>query len=264
MIYGESIYFCKVSHQRFFPKKYSFNFYFYWFLLPLISKNDQRFFNRKYWRFFLRLKNALFSFSERDHYKHAGLNLEESLKSFLEKNMVMSHRKVDQIYILTNPRSFGYVFNPITFYFVILSDKTILSLVQICNTFNELKLYMGSEIGYDNQFRFQTKKEFYVSPFISLDSVLNFNFSIPLDKFQVIITDFSHDNQLLLKTYLTALRKKKNFLNTLFMAFHIPLQNFLIITFIHFHAFTLWMKGMKYYKKNENIDMQQGFQKWKD
>ena len=96
----------------------------------------------------------------------------DSLRRRVERFLQDSEVTTDcaQILLLTMPRLFGYVFNPVSF-FVCLDEKQRVTAVvtQVNNTFGETHVYplKGKAARLPCDWRF--KKEFFVSPFFDRD-----------------------------------------------------------------------------------------------
>ncbi len=90
---------------------------------------------------------------------------------------------VGRIMLLTNLATLGHQFNPVSFYFVYdVNDKPLCSVVEVGNTFKEMKPYFIDATHLNKDvFTYRTKKLFYVSPFIAHDVDFDFRLSLPSD-----------------------------------------------------------------------------------
>lgn len=86
-----------------------------------------------------------------------------------------------KVYMLTNPRIFGYVFNPITVYYVCdANGAMVAALAEVNNTFGDQHPYVLGEHNRlppqraeERRFgmrRYAAEKVFYVSPWIPMDA----------------------------------------------------------------------------------------------
>ena len=95
-------------------------------------------------------------------------------------------------------------------------------------------------------------KKFYVSPFIEMRTFYNFRLLEPGKKLSVTIRQSDLDG-LLLVAHQEG--KKINFTskNLMFQFLKHPLMSFKVILAIHFEAFKLWIKRVKYFKRQTKI-----------
>lgn len=93
--------------------------------------------------------------------------------------------EVDAIYLLTFPRVFGYVFNPVSFYFGTKNSQLKFVLCEVNNTFSESHNYLiwNKDLSslQANQW-FSAKKNFFVSPFFPVTGSYRFRFLTPFQK----------------------------------------------------------------------------------
>ena len=246
-----------VRHQRYFPKKYAFNYKFFWCLLDLDEIDDL---TQRTWCF-SRNKFNLFSFYDRDHLHLGQKSIKENVLSYLKGQGVTE--SILSIRLMTNPRILGYVFNPVSFYFIQSEIRSYL-IIQIGNTFSELKPYFVDQTHLkDGQWIYKTIKEFYISPFIALDNVMTFKISHKDDRVTVIIDDVTKDGDLeLTASYAGKIEdwKTAKLLSNFFL---LPLISFRIITAIHYHALKLYMMKIPYFKKSDSPHLQTGVYQWK-
>jgi len=246
-----------VSHQRYFPRKYRFNYQFFWCFFDL---DELEGLSKKTWPFSYNKFNFV-SFFDRDHFSLGQPTLKENVIELLKQNNVTDD--VISIKLMTNIRILGYVFNPVSFYFVQTKNSPYL-IIEIGNTFSELKPYFVSPKHLeDGVWTFKTMKEFYISPFISLDNTMTFKISHKSDKVSVLIDDVNKNGELELKAIYTGTIEEWSSKKLLYNFFRFPLISFRIITAIHYHAFKLFMMKIPYFKKKENTHLQTGVYQWK-
>jgi DUF1365 family protein len=259
---NSSLYKCKVFHSRQHPKKHTFRNSIYMFYLDLDEINSGKFnsFLLNHNRF------GLHSFYEKDHFafynpKIKEENLKDNIIKYANENKV---RGITKVFLLTNLRVLGYVFNPVSFYFCYdTKDKLLCIISEVNNTFSEQRRYFvkvpktkqakrGNPTDFHNNNKIKTEadKFFYVSPFIAPDTRFEFSFSEPDENFQIYINSKAK-NQMILKAGVTGKRKilnKKNLLKSFLIS---PLVTFKIITLIHWHALILFLKRIKFYRKKQ-------------
>lgn len=188
----------------------------------------------------------LFSFYEKDH---TGKNMpvEHWIKAILtEWNIPQADGRV---VLLTLPRLFGYVFNPVSFWFCLdKSGQLRAVLSEVCNTFGERHSYVSFHddrrpIGPDDIL--ESKKVFHVSPFIEIKGFYRYRFAYREDKVGVWI-DHHDEDGLMLTTSLTGKRIPLTSCNLLRYFFRYPLVTLKVIGLIHYQAVKLIFKGVKY------------------
>jgi len=247
MIKESYIYSGKVIHKRFKPKKHYFKYKIFSILLDL---NETKFINKNI-NFFSYNKFNLMSFYDKDHGPRDGSSLIDWVKINL-KSVGVNDSEI-KIKILCYPRILGYVFNPLSIFFVYdLKSKLISVLYEVKNTFGEQHTYVfkvneNSEILKNN-----CEKKFYVSPFMDLDSEYYFKILNPDKSLSVIIDQRDKDGKLLFASQ-DGVRSNLNSKNLIFAYLKHPLMTFKIISAIHFEALRLWLKGIKLVKKNVKI-----------
>ena len=165
------IYQCKVGHRRFAPKQHSFNYRL--FLLDLNLEELPALHRRLL--LFSHNRFNVFSFRDSDHLDTgAGTDLRTNLAKWLNEQGVLL-KNDEQIRLVTLPRIFGYVFNPVSFYFISDAAGTTNSVVvEVCNTFGELKPYLIQSPEKPEFFRLVAPKNFYVSPYSKVTAEFDF------------------------------------------------------------------------------------------
>jgi len=95
-------------------------------------------------------------------------------------------------------------------------------------------------------------KKFHVSPFIEMDCNYFFRILNPGDKLSVIIDQYDQEGKILFASQdgIRSDLTNKNLMNSYLKH---PLMTFKIISAIHFEAFKLWIKGIKFVKKKLKI-----------
>ena len=247
MIKESYIYTAKVIHRRFKPKEHYFKYKTFSILLDL---NETKFINKNI-NFFSYNKFNLMSFYDKDHGPRDGSSLIDWVKINL-KSVGVNDSEI-KIKILCYPRILGYVFNPLSIFFVYdLKSKLISVLYEVKNTFGEQHTYVfkvneNSEILKNN-----CEKKFYVSPFMDLNSEYYFKILNPDKSLSVIIDQRDKDGKLLFASQ-DGVRSNLNSKNLIFSYLKHPFMTFKIISAIHFEALRLWLKGIKLVKKKVKI-----------
>lgn len=255
---NSSLYICRVMHHRLAPKKHSFGYRVYLFYLdieelPLLTRKLS-------WLSVNRFN--LFNFRDKDHLQlpkeqpDASKNLREHLREYLHQNGVNLGN--GRVMLLTNLAVLGYNFNPVSFYFCYDEQGSPLCAVaEISNTYREMKLFLiKKEALKSGRFQQRVEKYFYVSPFIDLDTLFDFNLGIPNEKLDIRIDDYDQQGNRFFLSTLIGERKPLTNRNLLRYFFSIPLIPLQVMGLIHWQAFLLWKKKFSFHKKAANQNLQ--------
>jgi DUF1365 family protein len=160
--------------------------------------------------------------------------------------------------LLTNLSVLGYNFNPVSFYFCFDSTgHPLCAVAEISNTYHEMKMFFfGKEDLLGDTFKKKKEKLFYVSPFIDLDTIFDFNLVIPNEKLEIEIDDYDKEGKRFFLSTLKGGRKPLTNKNMLKFFFSIPLIPLWVMGLIHWQAFKLWIKKINYHPKSENHALQ--------
>ncbi len=243
MIKESSIYVGKVIHKRFKPKEHFFKYKVFSLFLDLseIKKIKEKIF------FFSHNKFNLISFFDKDHGERNGSSLIDWVKKNL-RSLNIDTRDV-KIKLLCYPRIFGYVFNPLSIFFIYNSSSSLIAILyEVKNTFGEQHTYVFKTDPKKQVVENKCDKKFYVSPFMDLNSTYNFKILNPKEKLSVIIDQRDQTGKLLFASQ-DGKRLDLSAKNLLFSYLKHPLMTIKIILAIHFEALKLWLKGIKHIKK---------------
>jgi len=242
-----SIYNGTVIHKRFKPKTHYFKYSVFSLLIDL-SELD---YLNKNIKFFSHNKFNLVSFYEKDHGNRDGSSLILWVKKNLEENNINSENV--RIKLLCYPRILGYVFNPLSvFYIYDIENKLKCILYEVKNTFGEQHTYIFKVDNDQKLYQHNCSKKFHVSPFIEMNCKYFFRLLKPGEKISVIIDQYQTNEKIL---YASQDGERSDFNTKELIKSYIkhPLMTFKIISAIHFEAFKLWIKGIKFIKKKLKI-----------
>ena len=241
-----SLYNGTVIHKRFKPKKHFFKYKVFSLLLDLSELNHLD----KNINFFSYNSFNLISFFDKDHGERDGSSLFQWVKKNLrEKNIKSENIKIK---LLCYPRIFGYVFNPLSIFFIYDNQENLISILyEVKNTFGEQHTYIF-KVENNNLLQHNCSKKFHVSPFIEMDCNYFFRTLKPAEKISVIIDQYQLDEKIL---FASQDGKRVDFNTKELLKSYIkhPLMTLKIISAIHFEAFKLWVKGIKFIKKKFKI-----------
>jgi len=205
--------------------------------------------------FFSRNRANVYSFWDEDHFDSDGKTIKEKVFKFLAQKGV--DFKEGRIMLLTNVRTFGYIFNPVAFYFCFdRKDRPVCAVAEVGNTFGEIKPFLlGPGDFKDGCFVSQQKKYYYISPFIGMDIPMDFKLRIPDDKLDMKIDD-SDENGKFLYTVMSGQSQKITNGRLFWLTVKYPFVTFKVIFLIHFHALLLWLKKVPFFEKTSNPHLQ--------
>ena len=247
MIKESFIYSGEVIHKRFKPKEHSFKYKVFSLLIDLSEIQTIE----KKIPFFSYNKINLISFFDKDHGDRDG----SSLKVWVEKNLNLLgiDESIIKIKLLCYPRIFGYVFNPLSIFFVYNKNSSLIAILyEVKNTFGEQHTYVFKVDANKKLIKNNCTKKFYVSPFMDLSSEYFFKILDPGNNLSVIIDQRDHEGKLFYASQ-NGIRSDLSRKNLFFSYLKHPLMTFKIIAAIHFEALRLWIKGINLVKKKLNI-----------
>ena len=241
-----SIYNGTVIHKRFKPKSHFFRYKVFSLFIDLSELNILE----KKISFFSYNRFNLISFFDKDHGNRDGLSLIEWVKKNLKENRINSEEI--KVRLLCYPRILGYVFNPLSVFYVYGKNENLISvLYEVKNTFGEQHTYIF-KVENGQLLQHNCSKKFHVSPFIEMNCDYFFKILKPSEKISIIINQYQLKEKILYASQdgtrvdFTSLELIKSYLKH-------PLMTFKIISAIHFEAFKLWVKGIRFVKKKVKI-----------
>ncbi len=246
------LYECTVAHRRLAPKRHEFVYRIFLFWLdldelaavadrvPIFSTNDAN----------------LYSFRDDDYFSLGQPTLRDNAVAFARANGVS--QAPARVCALTLPRFLGYTFNPVSvLYFYDADDVPYASVVQVGNTFRELKPYVVPRAAEAGRFHARVTKHFYVSPFSDLDLAFDFRFEAPGERLGIWIDDYRGAEKMLVSS-LTGTRTELTTGNLLALTAKYPFITLKVIGLIHWQALRLWFKRLPFHRKEANPDLQRG------
>jgi len=241
------LYECQVMHRRILPKTHAFAYRIFMFALDLDELDEVsrrvRGFGRERW--------APYAFCDCDHLSPAPRATKAKLREYLTAQGIDLPAE-GRVSLVTLPRGFGYIFNPVSFYYCFKLDGTPLCAVaEVGNTFREMKLFPIKDLG-EAGFHRRVAKDFYVSPFSCLDTAFDFRPAFPKDRLEIFIDDYNGGE----RTLASRLSGKRVELTTWTLArftLKYPCITAWVILLIHWHALLLWLKRFPFIRKTGNI-----------
>ena len=225
----------KVFHSRLKPFKNYFSYNICSVIIDLKKINKL-----KSLKFLSINKFNIFSINFRDYG-----NYDQKLYQFLIKmiNKKYNKNKDYNIYLLTSPKFLGYIFNPISIYFVVYKKKIEFVIYEVRNTHGEKHMYF-KKIKNINKIKHQINKKLYVSPFLKMD--LKYFFKLHVGKKQIQILIDAYKNNEILKTGMFLKNFNLNDKNLLKIGLKRLFYAQKIIILIHYQAIKILLKKTKF------------------
>lgn len=249
-----ALYIGRVMHKRFVPFKHRFDYRVFslWLDLEQVAETA------KMIPVFSHNRLNLFSYHDKDHGPRDGSSVLTWLRALLTKNDLLpaQHRIMAQCY----PRLFGYVFNPLSVYYVydlIEPDRPVLSTLvyEVKNTFGDQHCYVipvsDNQRGA-NLITQSADKGLYVSPFLPLAGHYRFRMNPPGRRLTQLIRqsgDITGETTEQMIATFTADRAPLTQGRLLKALITHPLMTAKVMAGIHWEALKLWRKGAKFHSR---------------
>jgi len=194
---------------------------------------------------FSRNRFNLAALHDRDHGGIRGAGLGSDWVKGILKNHGFAHLLSGKIQLLAQPRIWGHVFNPVSFWFIYNeAAKLTLIIAEVNNTFGDRHSYLcykedNSPITKTD--RLKAKKIFHVSPFQDVAGEYTFRFDISDDQIGIWI-DYRNGNKGVMATY-TGKRKKLSNRSILTAAIKRPFGSLRVLFLIYWQALKIKLKG---------------------
>jgi len=157
-----------------------------------------------------------------------------------------------EIALVTMPRVFGFVFNPVSFWFCFDRAGGLRAvLAEVNNTFGDRHCYLcfhDDRRPIAPQDSLRTRKVFHVSPFIDVKGEYRFRFSYAPDRIAIAI-DLFDDEGLLLSTTIGGASRPLTTWRLLRALLINPALPFKVVGLIHYQALKLWIKKIRLSRK---------------
>jgi DUF1365 family protein len=185
------------------------------------------------------------SFCRRDYFGHPSRSLKKAILDLVEARLGV--RPAGPVRLLTQVRSFGYVFNPVSFYYCFGRDGTTLEAVaaEITNTpWQERHAYVLPANG--GEVRAAFPKVFHVSPFFDMAQRYRWLLTTPGDALTVAMVNEEGGRDVFSATL--AMTKRELTRGTLWGAIvRQPAMAWRAHLGIYVQAYRLWRKGTPYF-----------------
>ncbi len=167
---GSALYRGQVMHARHTPVRTMFRYGVYMWLVDLDDPPRLS-----------RLMRPLGDLRSADHLGDPERPIKENVLAYLERHGI--DLRDGHVLLLTNARVLGYVFNPLSVFYCHDRGGGLRCLVaEVHNTYGERHCYL---LHPGERGRCETDKEFYVSPFLTVDGRYRMSFAPPGDRLNV-------------------------------------------------------------------------------
>lgn len=232
----------KVRHRRTQPFLYQLEHDVFYFALDLAELDEVAARSRLIGR----NRRAVVGFRDADHLPTPARDLDADVRAHLRSE---GHEPAGwRITLITNLRILGYVFNPASFYLCRDGAGTLrVVIVEVHNTFGERHLYTLQPGAPDAAFTASMPKEFFVSPFISIDGRYAVHVRDEDEGLRIAIV-LRQDGEVRLSTSVVLERRPLTDGALLQLLLRHPLMTQRTMGLIHLHAIRLWLRGARFYR----------------
>jgi len=236
------LYLGRVSHQRLRAAAHRFAYRVFSLYLDLDELPQL---HRRLHLFSYNRWNIL-SFQDRDHGARDGMPLRPWIES--QMRAARLDGSPGPIRILCFPRLLGYVFNPLSVWFIHGADHRLNAILyEVSNTFGEHHCYLlpvGAAHRPGDVIKQHCRKALHVSPFIGMDARYEFRLHEPDRRLRIGIVERDADGVVMSATHRAAAAELSD--RTLVAALVAnPLMTMKVIAAIHWQALRLWLKGVQ-------------------
>lgn len=227
-------------HKRLFPKVNAFTYRVYYVAMPLPAGE---------------LPSVVQRFPGRDLGFRDGSPPQDWAQGILQQHGL--EQAISHIVLVTMPRVLGYVFNPVSFYLCLDSDKRLRAVIsEVHNTFGEQHSYLcmhQDQRPLHKDDWLEAEKLFHVSPFLERSGYYRFRFALEGDSLGIWIDHYDAAQNKQLITSLTG-RLSPLTRAALMRAFWAhPLVTLKATALIHWQALKLIGKGIRYVTKPQPL-----------
>jgi len=191
------------------------------------------------------------SFWSSDHGARDSSNLITWLSTQLESAGLRFER--GEVWLQCFPRVLGYVFNPVSFWFIHDSQGVLrVLLAEVNNTFGQRHQYLLTAPGLgpiDQHTTLECSKVFHVSPFCAVQGVYTFAMHERATFSRMAIDYFDSPDQTkpILRTAIVSQPGPLTTGRLLSALFRMPMMTLGVMLRIHWQAFKLWRRGASYH-----------------
>lgn len=193
-------------------------------------------------------------FEARDHLGDPDRTIRQNLDAYLATQGV--DLAGGRVLMLAHARALGYVFNPITVYWCHRPDGALECVVaEVHNTYGERHCYL---LRTDDAGRAETPKDFYVSPFLTVEGDYRMVLPLPGERLTVSVT-LRQDDATALTATVTGSRRPATPAALARVLLRRPLVTHRTSALIRRHGIALWLRRLPVIRRPQHAP-QEGVQ----
>lgn len=237
----------RVRHRRFIPSRHEFDYRLYYVYIDL-DELDSVFNKRWLWSV---TRPALARFKRKDYLGDANIPLKQAVLDCVQHET--GNRPKGPVRMLTHLRYFGYVFNPVTFYYCYdsVAEHIDYIVAEITNTpWAERHAYVlpvDENTKNEKMLQFALEKQFHISPFMPMTMHYDWRFSSPSETLNVHMNNHQGDNKVFDAT-LSMQRRPISAANCAYVLTTFPFMTIKVIFGIYWQALRLHLKHVPFFK----------------
>jgi DUF1365 family protein len=183
-----------VSHRRLLPRVHGFHYRMGMLYLDLAEQSQvlglSWLAGHSRW--------AAFAFRETDYlpiFTRKGMTLSDAVRYRVEQ--ALGHAPQGRICLLTQPRSWGLSFNPISLFYCFESNGSLAAILcEVSNTPWRERYHYVLPTQASGESRHRVPKSFHVSPFLPRDLEYRMRFSVPGQRLNVTMQDWQGEQKM--------------------------------------------------------------------
>jgi uncharacterized protein len=225
----------RVVHERRTPVRNLFGYGVYMWLVDLAELDAL---DRRLWAFGSN-RRAVTTIRSRDHLGDPRRSIRENLDAYLALHGI--DLEGGAVQLLTNARVMGYVFNPLSVFYCQGPDGELRCVVaEVHNTHGERHCYL---LRPGERGKAETEKQFYVSPFLTVDGRYRMSFAPPGDRLAIQM-GLEQDGERIFAASLTGTRLPLTNRTLGRMLIRYPLMTAKVTALIHLQGLRLHRRGL--------------------